>query len=316
MHPKRAHVVLNPRSCAGKTGRRRESIITEIGRRLKGDFSVCVTKEPLEATWSTRSAIQEGVELVIAIGGDGTIQEVVNGFFANGTTINPSCQLGIVCSGTAEDVAKSFALPELLIDQIEGVCGTDARAIDVGKVTYRDPSGQELERFFINECQQGIAAVVVQRVQKQRKRLGGFLGFGLAAVQTVATYREQRMTVTIDEREPVTDLFLGVVAANGGFAGGGMNFAPRARVDDGLLDVVMIHKQRIPARLVNFPKIYTGKHINLSWVSYVQGRRISVTSEEKVPVEADGELLGSVPCRIEVLPGALQLRSSLRPERP
>lgn len=312
MQPKQTHLILNPTSSGGRTGRKQESIITEIGRRLKGDFSVCVTNEPLEATSSTRSAIQQGAALVIAIGGDGTIQEVVNGFFLDGTMINPSCQLGIVCSGTAQDVAKSFNIPEQLDHQIDDVCGTRARAIDIGKVTYRDPNGQEVERFFINECQQGIAAVVVQRVQKQHKRLGGFLGFGLAAVQTVASYREQRMTVTIDEREPVSDLFLGVVAANGGYAGGGMNFAPRAKVDDGLLDIVLIHKQWILARLVNFPKIYSGRHINLSWVSYFQAKRVSVTSEEKVPIEADGELLGFVPCRIEIVPRALQLKSSWR----
>lgn len=308
-------IVVNPASSAGKTGRKHEGIVAEIGRRLKGEFSLCVTKGPLEATSAARSAIQRGSELIIAVGGDGTIQEVINGFFLNGKMINPDCQLGIICSGTAQDIRKSFALPKLLEEQIADVCGEEYRAVDLGKVTYRQKDGGEGERFFMNECQQGIAAVVVERVQQQHKRLGGFLGFALAAVTTAARHREQMMIVQVDDREPTRDSFLGVVAANGAYAGGGMNFAPRARVDDGLLDVVLIHKQWIPTRLWNFPRIYAGKHVNLSWVTYFQARRIVVTSDERVPIEADGELLGFLPCSIEVLPRILRLKYSSRSSR-
>jgi YegS/Rv2252/BmrU family lipid kinase len=305
-----AQIVVNPASSAGKTGKKQEAIVAEIGRRLKRPYSLCVTKGPLEATSATSAAIQRGSELIIAVGGDGTIQEVINGFFLNGKMINPSCQLGIVCSGTAQDVAKSFAMPARLEDQIADVCGDESCEVDLGRVAYRQNDGHESERFFINECQQGIAAVVVERVQHQHKKLGGFLGFALAAVATAARHREQMMTVQVDDREPIRDFFLGVVSANGAFAGGGMKFAPRARVDDGLLDVVLIHKQWIPARLWNFPKIYVGKHVDLSWVSYFQARRILVSSDERVPVEADGELLGVAPCAIEVLPRVLRLKSS------
>jgi len=306
-------IVVNPASSAGRTGRKQEAIVAEIGRRLKGTYSLCVTRGPFDATSATRSAIQRGSELVIAVGGDGTIQEVINGFFLNGRMINSSCQLGIVCSGTAQDVARSFAMPPRLEDQIADVCGEQFRAVDLGRVTYRENDGREGERFFINECQQGIAAVVVQRVLKHRKRMGGFWGFALAAVSTAARHREQIMTVQVEDREPIKDSFLGVVAANGAYAGGGMKFAPRARVDDGLLDVVLIHKQWIPARLWNFPKIYVGKHVDLSWVSYFQARRILVSSDERVPAEADGELLGSTPCTIEVLPRVLRLKSPSKP---
>jgi YegS/Rv2252/BmrU family lipid kinase len=305
-------IVVNPASSAGRTGRRQEAIVAGIGRRLNGAFSLCVTKGPLDATSATRSAIQRGSELIIAVGGDGTIQEVINGFFLNGKMVNPACQLGIVCSGTAQDVARSFAMPARLEDQIADACADEFHPVDLGRVTYRQEDGREGERFFINECQQGIAAVVVERVQHQHKKLGGFLGFALAAVATAARHREQMMTVQVDDREPIRDSLLGVVAANGAYAGGGMKFAPRARVDDGLLDVVLIHKQWIPARLWNFPKIYVGKHVDLSWVSYLQARRILVSSDERVRAEADGELLGSVPCAIEVLPRVLRLKSSSR----
>ena len=88
-----------------------------------------------------------------------------------------------------------------------------------------------------------------------------------------------------------------------------MNFAPKASVDDGLFDIILIHKQRVPSRILNFPKIYTGSHINLSWISYYLGRSIRISSEEQVPVEADGEFLGFLPCTISVLSKSLRLKS-------
>jgi len=165
--------------------------------------------------------------------------------------------------------------------------------------------------MFLNECQQGIAAVVVQRFQSHHKWLGGFLGFGLTAVTTAASHRAQVMTVEIDGKHAVTDALLGAVVSNGGYAGGGMNFAPGAQVNDGLFDVILIHKQSIPSRLVNFPRIYFGTHINLSWVSHFRGQHISISSDERVPVESDGEFLGFLPCTIDILPRSLQLKSPL-----
>jgi len=139
--------------------------------------------------------------------------------------------------------------------------------------------------------------------------MGGFLGFGLTALTTAARHREQAITVVVDDKPPITDSFLGVVISNGGFAGGGMNFAPKASVEDGLLDIVLIHKQRILSRLLNFPKIYSGRHINLPWISYLQGRNIRISSAEQVPVEADGEFLGYLPCTINILSRSLRLKS-------
>ena len=309
LKPDHAHIVVNPTSSGGKTAHRQAGIVDQITRLLGGKPSILVTTKPLEATESTRSAIERGAELVIVVGGDGTVHEVVNGFIAHGALINPSCQLGIVGSGTAQDVLRSFNLPRHTDEQIEVACGDGKRVVDLGRVTVADPSGNVHEHFFLNECQQGIAAVVVQRFQAHHKWLGGFLGFGLTAVATAARHREQVMSIEIDGKHVATDSFLGVVVSNGGYAGGGMNFAPRAEVDDGLLDVVLIHKQNIPSRLINFPRIYFGSHINLSWISYFRGRHVSVISDEKVPVEADGEFLGHLPCIIDVMPHSLQLKS-------
>jgi YegS/Rv2252/BmrU family lipid kinase len=304
------HVIINPFSSGGKTGRRQPQILDRIARRVGSDHSVFITTRPLDAEHSTRSAIEKGAELVLVVGGDGTVHEVVNGFARNGVMISPSCRLGIIGSGTAQDVIRSFGLPTKIDEQIDTACGAHYRLVDVGMVTHVSQDGHSQQQLFFNECQQGIAAVVVQRFQAHHKWMGGFLGFGLTAVTTAARYREQVITVVIDDKPAITDSFVGVVVSNGGFAGGGMNFAPRAIVDDGLLDVVLIHKQRPLSRLVNFAKIYSGKHVNLSWVSYYQGRSIRVSSAEQVPVEADGEFLGYLPCTINLVPSSLRLMSN------
>jgi diacylglycerol kinase (ATP) len=309
MNSTRAHIIVNPSSSGGKTAYRQADIVGRIIRRLGGNPTIFVTTKPLEATDSTRSAIEQGAELIIVVGGDGTVHEVVNGFASNGKLINTTCKLGIVGSGTAQDVIRSFNLPRDADQQIDVACGDGSRAVDVGKAAVVDSKGITREHFFLNECQQGIAAVVVQRFQAHHKWLGGFLGFGITAVTTAARHREQMMTVEIDGKPAVSDFVLGVVVANGRYAGGGMNFAPRAEVNDGLFDVVVIHKQRIPSRLVNFPKIYFGSHIDLSWISYFQGSQISITSSENVPVESDGEFLGHLPCKIENLSHSLLLKS-------
>ncbi|MCX6134221.1 MAG: diacylglycerol kinase family lipid kinase [Ignavibacteriales bacterium] len=309
MRTVQAHIIVNPFSSGGKTARRQPAIIAEIARRLGVSPIVHVTSKPLEATESTREAIRAGADLVIAVGGDGTMHEVVNGFADRGVLLNPRCQLGIIGSGTAQDVIRSFGLPAKMNEQIAVACGDGSRAVDIGKVNVVDSQGAFCEHFFLNECQQGIAAVVVQRFQSHHKWLGGFLGFGLTAVSTAARHRAQMMSVEIDGKLVSSDLLLGVVVSNGGYAGGGMNFAPGAVVNDGLFDVILIHQQSIPSRLVNFPRIYFGSHINLSWVSHFRGRHVSVTSEEHVPVESDGEFLGYLPCMIDVLPQSLQLKS-------
>ena len=309
LNPSRAHIIYNPFSSGGKTARRQAGIIREIAEHLGGTPSVHVTSKPLEATDLTRKAIKEGAELVIAVGGDGTVHEVVNGFTENGALVNSACDLGIIGSGTAQDAIRSFGLPRAMKDQIKAACGGGKRSVDLGKARVTRPDGSTHDEFFLNECQQGIAAVVVQRFQSHHKWLGGFLGFGLTAVSTAARHREQLITVDVDGVHRVTEPLLGVVISNGGFAGGGMNFAPGAKVDDGLFDVILIHKQNIPSRLFNFPRIYFGSHINLSWISHFRGRRVSISSDERVPVESDGEFLGYLPCVVDILPHALTLRS-------
>jgi diacylglycerol kinase (ATP) len=310
----RVHVIINPASSGGKTGAKQWEILNALDRKLGSAYSLCVTGEPLEACFSARQAILDGSKLIVTVGGDGTIQETVNGFFSNGKVINPSCQLGIIDSGTGHGFAQSLGLPTGLEEQLEVIQRGQTQSIDLGKVVFSDEIGQPSEHYFINECQAGIGGEVVKRVQSKHKRLGGLIAFGAITLLTALRYPNQSMTVEIDGMTGITERFIGVVIGNGNYMAGGMNLIPHAKVDDGLFDILLMHEQSLPQRLWNFPKIYSGRHLASPKFTLHRGKKVTLSSSERVTFEADGEFLGSLPCSIEILPSALQVRLSI-PEK-
>jgi len=303
------HIILNPASGAGKARSKFATILGEFHHVFGHAYSVHITRGPLDATRAAAEAVRNGSCLVVAIGGDGTIQEVVNGMFANGHLVNPDCRLGIVNCGTGHGFAQSLGLPPSLHKQIELLRNGDCRAIDLGKVTFRDNQGETRYRYFVNECQLGIGASVVERVQGQHKRLGGTLAFGLGVLETVFTQENQRVSMTFDRTETMAENVTGIVVANGAYTGGGMNLAPTAQLDDGRLKILVMHNLSLWQRLQSFPRIYAGTHLSMSLFSYHETKTLAVDSEESVGVEADGELLGRTPCFIETIPSVLKVQS-------
>lgn len=305
----KTHVILNPASSAGRTGRRQAEILAALERYLGPRFSFFVTERPHDATSSARDASLRGAELVVAVGGDGTIQEVVNGLMDPAARSGPRPQLGIVNAGTGHGFAQSLGLPADVEGQCAGIGRGTFRRIDIGRVSYLDDDGRPVVRYFVNECQAGIGGEVVKKVQAGHKRLGGFAGFGLATLTTALSYPNRSIRFSIDGAPEQTGPFVGIVAANGSAMAGGMRLAPQAAVEDGRLDILFMHGQTLPERLRNFPKIYSGAHLRSPKFSCLRGLDVSLASEEEVFFEADGELLGRLPCRIGIVPSALELRS-------
>jgi diacylglycerol kinase (ATP) len=309
MSKSRTHIILNPASRGGKTRAKGAEILRLIEHQLGDALSLHITQSRLDATHSAAEAIRQGCELIVTIGGDGTIQEVVNGFFSNGHLINPDCRLGIINCGTGHGFAQSLALPRSIESQVELLSRGRCRPVDLGRVRYQNERGKTCYRYFVNECQLGIGASVVERVQGNQKRLGGSIAFGLGVVQTVFRHKSQSMTLILDEKETITGSLTGVVVANGAFTGGGMNLAPTARIDDGTLKVLVMYDLSLAQRLLNFPKIYFGTHLSSSLFGYHEARSLKICSEETVFVEADGETLGTTPCSVDIIPSAVKVQS-------
>ena len=311
MSTKQVHVILNPTAGGGRAAKLSPRLLSGIVERFGDDYSLDVTGRAGDATASARRAIEAGATLVIAVGGDGTIHETVNGFFKNREFLNPSCELGIIDCGSGSGLAQSLGLPSSIEQQLDLIAHQDNCTIDLGRVVVRSNDGSRAECIFASECQVGIGGAVVAEVGSMHKLLGGTLAYGLGSIKQAFRYRGQQMTVDLGNNEKVTRGLLGLSIGNGNCIAGGMKLTPAAQLNDGLFDVLLMHDMSVPTRLWNFVKIYRGTHIDTPHVSIFRSGRIAIESENPVPVSADGELLGMTPCEFQLLPGVLKVKGNL-----
>ena len=275
---------------------------------LGGNLELIFTSRPEEATKLTSDAIQAGAIAVFAAGGDGTINEVINGFFAADQLINPVCKLGILNFGTGQGFAQSIDYPIKLEEQVQILEQQNHMLIDVGRLEYRRPNGSIAVRYFINECQLGIGAQVVAKVKQGHKKLGGRLAFGLVTLREALSAPFYDLKISVDKGPPQKHELLGLAICNGSKMAAGMQLCPDAQVNDQVFDLLLIKKMSVVQRLRNFPKIYTGQHLNSSKFEIIKARSLEVTAKSPVLVETDGELLGMLPIKIELMPQQIPIK--------
>lgn len=304
----KTQVIVNPESNQGRT-RKRWGQIKEAFRAHLKEYRCEFTGAPLEAIEIARSALRDGTELVIGVGGDGTLNEIGNGFFENRRPINPQAALGIVPSGSGCDLARSLRIPRDLKGAMLVIADGPSTAIDVGKTTYRSPAGRDEERFFLNIADFGVGGEVVAKVNRNRmeRRASSYVK---CLVTTMARYRSRRLSVRVDGRPlPAGEFLIGAVA-NGRVFGKGMKVAPEARLDDGLFDLVLVKGMRFLEFCRHGWKLINGSHLSHPKISLVRGRRIEASAEDPEPVllELDGEQLGALPAVFEVAPRGIVVK--------
>jgi YegS/Rv2252/BmrU family lipid kinase len=300
-------IICNPASRGGRTGRGWPEVAA--GLRAAGlDFDVAMTTCAGEATELARAAVTEGRSLVVAAGGDGTVNEVANGFLQAAGPGSAASRLAVLPTGTGGDFRRTFGLPSDVREAAAVLKGGRTRRIDAGRVTCATPDGGTGVRYFVNIASAGIGAEVMARVSRGRRLINGEITIQLASVAALLRWRHKPMVTVIDgvRRE---DLAQQVVVANCQYFGGGMRVAPRALPDDGLLDVVLVGNVTALENARGMRKFRDGTYLDEDnpKVSFARGRRVEVSSPEVVRVEADGELPGALPATFEVLPGALDL---------
>jgi diacylglycerol kinase (ATP) len=306
-------VVVNPASGGGRTGRAMSEISRALGAAI-GDVSMVTTDGPGAATRLTANAIGRGHSLIIAVGGDGTVNEVVNGFFRDGRMINPEATLGIVTSGTGGDFRKTLGIAAGFGASIEHLRQAAPRRVDLGRVMFTDASGAPRDRHFLNISSFGLSGDVVARVNRARysKLLGGKAAFLWSTFRSLAAHRNRRVRITIDDHfDETVNVALGAVC-NGRFFGGGMMVAPGAELSDGLFDVVWLRDSGRREVIGRLGELYEGAHVGHPKVTILRGRTVTVTSVagDRAPVwmDIDGEGGGTLPARYEVVPAALSIR--------
>lgn len=270
-----------------------------------GSLEWTLTRGPEDALRLAREKAAKGSQLVIAIGGDGTINSVVNGLMEARSRFRGNHVLGIVPNGASCSLAKELGIPRGMAS-LKVIAGGSARTIDLIHLKWITAQGERKERFALTTANFGFGGAVVKLVGERIKRLGGFLAFGLGATLELLRYRATRMLVRADGEDIVESRVLCTIVANCCWEGGGMCVAPQARPDDGILDIIVVEDMpRLRAGLRHFPKVYAGRHINLPMVKHATARRAIIRSEGVMPFEFDGEFADCRECSVEVVPKAL-----------
>ncbi|MFH1646322.1 MAG: diacylglycerol kinase family protein [Chloroflexota bacterium] len=297
-----AKVIVNPAAGAGRTGRewpRIKDLFKGSGLRFEHDL----TEAPGHAIELATAAARNGYDMVISVGGDGTINEVVNGLYKSGGI--GEATLGIVSTGTGGDYVRTVGIPRGYQEACRKFLQPRRLSVDLGMVEYIS-NGHTVERLFVNFASMGFDAEIVRRTTQQFKALGSLPSYLLGMLVTLLAYRNRDVSITIDG-EVVDKRVCTVIMNNGRYGGGGMLTAPDARVDDGYFDVLIIGDLSKPDLLWSLPRIYRGTHLTHPKVTLRKAREIEVRSAQPLQLQADGELLGQVPARFRMLPAILNV---------
>jgi diacylglycerol kinase (ATP) len=296
-------IICNVRSGRGRVRKNVPEVQVELERRGL-EHEVKLTEGPGHAIQLARDAIEGGCRFVVAMGGDGTIHEVVNGMIVDDKALDPEAVLGIVSAGTGSDFIRTFGLPSSPVHAVGHLDGDGSFPIDIGKVTFQK-DGETVTRYFPNIAEAGLGGAVCARAQRLPRFLGPMVYF-IAFWLTIGRHRATEVVVDLVDRTyegPMNNL----VVANGQFFGGGMRIAPKSAPTDGLLDIQIEHARKRDAIAI-LPKVYKGEHLPHPDIEEAKRVRASITSEVPLLIEADGEVLGTTPATFEVLPDIVRLK--------
>ncbi len=298
--------VVNPASANGSTGRRWPEIAhrsAEAG--LVGE--ALLSERPGQIAELVERAAADGAGLVVAVGGDGTVNEAVNGLMRLRERGAEAPELAVLPRGTGTDFVRTFRIPTRLDRAIEIARGGRTREIDAGRVEFRAWDGTETVSYFANVASAGMSGAVAQRANTTSKALGGKASFLAATLAVFSRWKPSRVEVAIDE-ERRTGLMYDVIVANCVYLGGGMKMTPDAIPDDGFFDVLLIGDITRTDLALTLPKVYRGTHLPHPKAELLRGALVQVDAATALPIQLDGEQPGTTPARFEIVPGALRLR--------
>lgn len=303
----RTFLVVNPRSANGETGRRWPDISAAVLKTL-GDVGTAFTDAPMHAASLTAKALEAGYRCIVAVGGDGTLNEVVNGFFQAKGGPPADASLAFIPRGTGGDFRRSFGWTGDVRAACARIHGEATRPLDVGRVSFIGPDGRAGQRYFVNVASFGVSGQVDREVNRASKGLGGKATFFLASVKAMWRFRDQRVRLRADGGAWTEERITTVAVANGQYFGGGMRVAPTADTRDGQFDVTVWSGYTLLDFALKSRRIYDGTHVTLPGTRTFRARLLEAESDEEVLLDVDGEQPGRLPVRMELLAGALRLR--------
>jgi len=271
-----------------------------------GPFDVAFTDHVDHATALTRDALADGYRRILVGGGDGTLNEVVNGWLDPAVASEAAAaRLGLIAGGTGGDFRKTVGL-RTAADALAALARDDARPIDVGRLTYRAADGRDVTRHFLNIASFGLSGET-DRFIPAFKRFGGKLAYVGATLRALWSWKNPRVRLTLDGVDAFDGPACTVAVANGRYFGGGMMICPAAALDDGAFTVGILGDVGRLELISQTGRVYDGRHVEHPKVRMLTAREVYADADTTVYLDVDGEALGQLPARFELLPGALML---------
>lgn len=298
------HVIVNPASGNGRARKRWQRIsATLMQHGLHHD--VTFTSGPNDATRIARELALAGTRTIVAVGGDGTVNEILNGMIENDIPVNSNTRLLVLPCGTGKDLGRTLGTGKVET-AIHALKQDRTAHIDLGRITYQTSDGETSTRYFANVADLGLGASVAERISHSSKALGGLVTYLVAAVRTIVKYKPAEIRVDAQGETIFHDAANMVVLANGQYFAGGMKVAPTASICDGLLEMYILADVGRRALLTSLlPRVYRGKHVGREGVLHVRAASVEIHSASGMLLEMDGEPLGMAPIRVEVVPRVL-----------
>jgi len=269
-------------------------VMTQL-RRLP-DAEIRLTGRRSSAARFARTALRKGREIIIAAGGDGTLNEVINGIGEN----LGEARVGLIPLGTGNDFARTIEVPTDLATAIDLIVAGETRPVDLVRVTSDEV------RYFVNVSAGGFSGLVDEKLTPKMKKTWGPLAYLRGAAAALSELRAYRTTLAFDNSESLMLDLYNVVVANGRYVGGGTLIAPEASIDDGLLDIVLIPKRSAPELALLAAQVAMGTHLSSGAIVFRRAAQLTVNSKPGMWFNVDGELVGNEPARFEILPRALR----------
>lgn len=329
-------LILNPNSQGGSTGKNWDETYSKIKKFLPIHHQIIFTKKANDGTLMTRKLLKEGYKNIVAVGGDGTINEVANGFFYNRSSrnnsvtsssrfkhrshlksVNPDGVLHIIPSGTRNVLAASLRLQYEGIDSFMHINEMKKSKIDVIGVTTADKDDPTLtrNRIVLNAAEIGVGAEIINRSKKVRAKVKSRLLSTVASIiSTVPTYESNSCEIILDNDKTISyNLTMGIIA-NGQFLGGGFNAAPKASMSDGLMDIVILKDSGSIKMLDKFVSLKgDDSYTEEDDILYYQVSQVTLLPKERnMTVSLDGEPIGILPASFKVYHNALSIKANIQ----
>jgi YegS/Rv2252/BmrU family lipid kinase len=298
-------VIVNPNAGNGK-GKKDWAEISNLLKNKALPFTVKFTERKGHAIHLSVEGIAAGYRKIITVGGDGTLNEVVNGAFLSKVCPTTDISLALIPVGTGNDWGRMFGIPLNHEKAINIIAEKKVLLHDIGLVSYFEGS-EKMERYFINIAGMGLESVVVKRTNHQKdKGYGGKLIYFYNLLMSLISYKNTRAKITVDDEVIDADVF-SLNVGNGRYCGGGMRQTPRAVPDDGLLDLTIINGMGKFEIIRNLKILYDGTILRHPKIEGYKCKNIKITSDATMYTEADGESLGHTPVEFNIIPDGIRI---------